>query len=60
MGDVVVDHNKWVKLARELAGIHGDAGKVNSFMEQHVNTKWRVCSAYVGLFVEFALIRMIV
>ncbi len=42
MGDVVVDEDEWVKLHHELGGIREDAGKVNSFMVKHVNTKWKV------------------
>ena len=42
MGDVVVDEGEWWKLARELHAISEDAGKVNSFMVKHVNTKWEV------------------
>ncbi len=60
MGDVVVDKDEWVKLHYELGRISNDAVKVNSFMVKHVNTKWEVCSACVGLFAEFALIRMII
>jgi hypothetical protein len=42
MGDVLVNKDEWVKLARELGGIRDDTGKVESFMLQHVNTKWVV------------------
>jgi hypothetical protein len=58
MGDVVVDEGEWWKLARELHAISEDAGKVNSFMVKHVNTKWEVLNVRVGLFAEFALIRV--
>jgi hypothetical protein len=42
MSDVVVDEYEANELHYELDGIRGDAGKVNSFMEQHVNKKWEV------------------
>ncbi len=42
MGDVVVDKSKWWKFCEELRDIREDAGKVNSFMVKHVNTKWEV------------------
>jgi hypothetical protein len=42
MGDVLVNEVEWVKLACELYDIRDDAGKVNSFMVKHVNTKWEV------------------
>ncbi len=42
MGDVVVDEGEWCKLHNELWDINEDAGKVNSFMVKHVNTKWVV------------------
>ena len=42
MSDVVVDHKEWRKLDFELQRIRNDAGKVNSFMVKHVNTKWEV------------------
>ncbi len=58
MGDVVVDGDEWWKLVRELERICEDAGKVNSYMVKHVNTKWEVLNVRVGLFAEFALIRM--
>jgi hypothetical protein len=41
MGDVVVDEGEWFKLHEELSAIREDAGKVNSFMVKHVNTKWK-------------------
>ncbi len=48
MSDVVVNKDEWGKLASELNGIHHeDAGKINSFMVKHVNTKWAVCSVCV-------------
>jgi hypothetical protein len=60
MSDVIVDKDEWWKLADELYGIRDDAGTVNSFMVKHASTKWKVGSARVGLFVEFARIRMVV
>ncbi len=60
MGDVVVDKDEWLKLSSELYGIREDATAVNKFMARHANKKWEVCSASVGLFAEFALIRIIV
>jgi hypothetical protein len=42
MSDVLVGAGEWVKLHRELYFINEDAGKVNSFMVKHVNTKWEV------------------
>ncbi len=60
MSDVVVDEDEWKKLHSELGGIREDAGKINSFMVKHVNTKWKVCRACVALFAESALIWMIV
>jgi hypothetical protein len=48
MSDVVVDEGEWWKLHEELYAIREDAGKVNSFMEQHVNKKWEVLNVCVG------------
>ncbi len=48
MGDVVVNEGEWIQLHNELCDIIEDAGKVNSFMVKHVNTKWEVRSACVG------------
>ncbi len=42
MGDAVVDEREWEKLHNELSSYSEDAGKVNSFMVKHVNTKWKV------------------
>jgi hypothetical protein len=42
MGDVVVDESEWWKLHKELRDIRDDAGMVNSFMVNYVNTKWEV------------------
>jgi hypothetical protein len=42
MGDVVVNEGVWKRLNNELYDIREDAGKVNSFMVKHVNTKWEV------------------
>jgi hypothetical protein len=42
MTDVIVDKASWEKLNTELSTICEDARKVNSFMEQRVNTKWEV------------------
>jgi hypothetical protein len=39
MGDVVVAEEEWWKLNSELERIREDAGKVNSFMVKHTNTK---------------------
>jgi hypothetical protein len=58
MSHVVVDEDEWCELACELSDIRLDAGKVNSFMVNHVNKKWAVSSACFGLFTEFALIRV--
>ncbi len=60
MGDVVVNEGEWKRLHDELGDIRTDAGKVNSFMAKHVNTKWKVCRVCVALFAESALIRVIV
>jgi hypothetical protein len=42
MDQAFVDEEGWVKLNNQLVIIHEDAGKVNSFMDQHVNKKWEV------------------
>ncbi len=42
MSDVIVDEDEWMKLNSELERIHEDAGKVSSFMDQHVNNTWEV------------------
>jgi hypothetical protein len=42
MGDVLVNKDEWLMLAIELSSFREDAGKVNSFMVKHVNTKWGV------------------
>jgi hypothetical protein len=42
MSDVIVNEGEWWKLHEELGRISKDAGKVNSFMVKHVNTKWEV------------------
>ncbi len=59
MGDKIVVEREWKKLHNELRDIRDDAGKVDSFMVKHVNTKWEVRSARVGLFAEFTLARMV-